>query len=411
MDLTEGQLGEELGGDLLLDGRIARGGMADVYSVQHRTTGQRYALKVLHRNDERLLRRMHKESEMMAAIRSPHVVGFRSELRIQGRPALLMEFVAGPTLHAYLRHREPTLGEALALFRGVCIGIGEAHAQGVIHRDIKPSNVVLHIDGDVVTPKVLDFGVAKDLIDDSGLISDECSMGTPRHMSPEQFSKDGPTDRRTDLWSLGVLLYRMVCGRQPFDRSGSDLLVQITMGRFAHPRALRPNLPQTVERAIYGLLEPNPALRISSVPNLLALLDGRITEVVPPGDEIRALAARPRTRQPTTIYTSSVPQEVLQQFQPPVERAPVPSSLPADTGLAPSTTDTFEHDPVDTLPPSLGFKRLESLPPHVVPRKDLAKVVKDTPASRLLTLIEQHPVWWGMGAGTILAILFWLGIA
>ena len=167
---------------------LGHGGMAIVYQVRDVTDGSRHALKVLQTEDPQFRRRMLKEGELIASLTSPHLVRLHGELRVDGQPGLLMELARGPTLRQFLKLGDPSLECALTLFRGICMGVGTAHAAGVVHRDLKPSNVLLHVESGFVIPKVVDFGVAKDLIDGQGLTAAGMTFGTPRYMAPEPVS-------------------------------------------------------------------------------------------------------------------------------------------------------------------------------------------------------------------------------
>ncbi|MCA9573545.1 MAG: serine/threonine protein kinase, partial [Myxococcales bacterium] len=158
-----------------------------------------------------------REGRVQARVRHPHLVAVTDVLDLDGSPGLLMELAHGPALDEWLARYRPTLDEAVRVFRGIVLGVGYAHAQGLVHRDLKPANVLLHLDAGQVVPKVTDFGLAK--LTESG---DEnrtrsgVTMGTPAYMPPEQIRNAAAVDRRADIYSLGCILYEMVTGEQAY---------------------------------------------------------------------------------------------------------------------------------------------------------------------------------------------------
>ena len=236
--------------------RIASGGMGEVHECEDIGGSVRRAIKFLSgdaagRKAEDLARRFVQEAEAAAAIKSPHVVKvLASGTEPSGRRYLVMELLQGQDLHTFLNGKkrlEPQAAARIAL--QVAKGLAAAHAGGVVHRDIKPANLYLHEeDGEngrsrrVV--KILDFGIAKVRIENHyagphEITRTENLIGTPGYMSPEQATpKDA--DPRMDVWSLGVVLFRMLSGGTPFEGTPSQLLIT---------RVLRDPLPRLHERA------------------------------------------------------------------------------------------------------------------------------------------------------------------
>lgn len=262
---------------------IGTGGMAIVYRVRHNQLGNLHALKILTVPKPNIRERLLAEGRAQAVIRHPNVVAVTDVVEIEGSPALLMEYVEGPTLEVWLEHEDPPLDIAEELFRGICLGVAEAHTHGLVHRDLKPSNVLLApIQGGFIA-KVTDFGIAKLVAgdDSNGNTRTNIAMGTPHYMAPEQIRDAKSVDVRADVFSLGCLLYELICGEKPF--YGPDVLAvlnAVASGRYAPPRKHVPDLPDRVVKAIEGALRVDRDERIQSVMELMAVLSG--TESVAP---------------------------------------------------------------------------------------------------------------------------------
>jgi eukaryotic-like serine/threonine-protein kinase len=260
--------------------KLGEGGMAAVFLVRHRTLGTLHALKVLTLSSEKVRMRLIREGRVQATLRHPNIVAVTDVLDVHGAPGLLMEYVEGDALDDLLARSgplDPALAEAV--FLDILAGVERAHEMGVIHRDLKPANVMLSPEeGGRVVAKVADFGLAKALEADEGLIRTRTgvAMGTPFYMSPEQIRDARSVDRRTDVFALGAILYELCCGRRAFD--GGDLLEifnAVAGGRFTPPRAIVPELPDRVVSAITGALEVDRERRIPDCGTLRAVLRGQ----------------------------------------------------------------------------------------------------------------------------------------
>jgi serine/threonine-protein kinase len=259
-----------------VEGVIGRGGMAVVYQVRHMQLGTVHALKVLTLNSAGIRYRLLQEGQIQARLDHPNIVAVRDVLDVGGAPGLLMEIVSGPSLDQLLESGPLSLAQADVLARGVLEGVAAAHARGVLHRDLKPGNVLIALTAQGPVPKVTDFGLAKVLRAASGAnvagnTRSGAIMGTPSYMSPEQIQDASSVDERTDVFALGALLYEIVTGRQAFPGENTMLVFQaISAGQFTPPRALVPNLPDRMERAMLGALQPDPARRFASAQEMLA---------------------------------------------------------------------------------------------------------------------------------------------
>jgi serine/threonine-protein kinase len=234
--------------------RLGAGGVAAVYAVRHARRGSVHALKIPVIDRPSVRARAEREGQVQREIRHPNVVAVTDVADFLGRPALVMEYVAGPSLEQLLALRPLTLPEVDLLARQVLRGVARAHALGAVHRDLKPGNLLLHcIDGRIVA-KVADFGIVKPhRPEDRRFTHVGTMMGTPPYMSPEQFEDSATVDARADVWALGVVLYELVTGRRPFDGEGTAALyAQICAGRY-EPLA---GVPARMAEAIEGALRP-----------------------------------------------------------------------------------------------------------------------------------------------------------
>lgn len=307
--------GTVVGGNLVVEGILGKGGMAEVYQVRDVADGTRHALKVMSLGDANERRRLIQEGELQRSIDSPHVVSIRGEMRVGGRPALLMELIRGPTLSAFLRHRELKQHEAMAVFRGICMGVGAAHAKGLIHRDLKPQNVLLDVVDGRLVPKVTDFGVAKDLSVNSELTAENVAIGTPRFMAPEQLDDTATVDRRADMWSLGCILYRLVCGQHAFPGK-EGLLLRVTLARYDDPRTHNRRLDEEVLFAIDEMLCRDVTERLPDVPTLFGMLEGRTA--LQRNDALGSIPTRvamPKTAKPTTLPVEALPEGLREAME------------------------------------------------------------------------------------------------
>ncbi len=258
---------------------LGTGGTAVVYLVRERGGRVVHALKVLTVSSPAIRERMRREGEVQSALRHPNIVPVQDVLDLDGSPALLMEYVEGPTLDAALKRYRLTLADAELLFGGILAGVHAAHASGLVHRDLKPANVLLASTVEGFVPKVTDFGLAKIMIDIPGLAHTKqgISMGTPSYMAPEQIRDAGSVDQRADLWSLGCLLYELMTRRRAFP--GDEALAiynAVVDASFAPPREWAPDLPDRVNEAILGCLQLDPNDRIPDCSTLLDVLQGRL---------------------------------------------------------------------------------------------------------------------------------------
>lgn len=267
-------------GEYEIEALLGEGGMARVYRARHRARASVHALKVLHVRSASIQERMIEEGRLQSALRHPHIVGVSEVLDVDGVPVLVMELVEGGSLDGLLRKGRLPYLQAETIFRAVVSAVAVAHRAGLVHRDLKPGNVLLSRgEAGELVPKVTDFGIAK-LLGDEGAArtASQVSLGTPAYMAPEQVRDASRVDHRADIWSLGVMLYELLCGKRPFRAEDSvSLLYAVVEGRYPDPLALNPELPARALAAIRGCLVTERERRIPDCGTLEAVLDGRET--------------------------------------------------------------------------------------------------------------------------------------
>ncbi|HKQ49586.1 MAG TPA: protein kinase [Phycisphaerae bacterium] len=205
---------------------ISRGGQGIVYQAIQTATKRKVALKVLlhgHYADSAQRKRFQREIETLAQLRHPNIVSiFDADLTKDGRQFYVMDYVRGKRLDAYVQTQRASVEQMAQLFIGICDAMHHAHEHGFVHRDLKPQNILVDSDGHT---HILDFGLARPMAAgvDPQLSTSLHVMGTLRYLSPEQAGRDpGAIDRRTDIYSLGVILYTLLTGATPYD-TDSDL--------------------------------------------------------------------------------------------------------------------------------------------------------------------------------------------
>lgn len=247
-------------GNYELLGELGRGGMGVVYRARQARADRVVALKVIRGGgDEAARQRFLAEGRALARVSHPHIVTVFEVGEEADGPFFTMEFVGGGSLHERVKGG-PAFGEAEAatLIEQLAGAVQAAHAVGVLHRDIKPANVLLGAAG---TPKLTDFGLAKHLSDQAGLTVTGAALGTPSYMSPEQLAGK-KVEGRSDLFSLGVTLYQMLCGSLPFQgESMAQLMFKIANDPHPDIRTVNPALPACVAAVINKALAKDPEQR------------------------------------------------------------------------------------------------------------------------------------------------------
>ncbi len=350
---------------------IGVGGMGVVYQAHHLSLDRRIAVKILQPNIA--LKNLHtvelfqKEAKFAARLLHDNIVWIMDAGRTSDDIAyMVMEWLDGRTLEDELGSSGPlSLERAAKILRQIAAALREAHSQHIVHRDLKPSNIMLikrSAEQDIV--KVLDFGIAK-LIDDTMGASVSQIMGTPHYASPEQLQIGGQIDGRSDVYSLGIMLYEMLTGKLPFNASSFQGIVRLQLTEPPPAiRRLRPELPVSIEQLITRLMAKDPEQRpqLSDVPsmferafeNIFENTFGTIEEgaqkekadVIARASaevETEKLTRRDRGRVTDDRMRSSLPPPGLQQSviktpsQAPIQNQSMPSSpYPSSESIAPS---------------------------------------------------------------------------
>ncbi|MCB9687853.1 MAG: protein kinase [Alphaproteobacteria bacterium] len=248
---------------------LGRGGMASVWKVTREDLGVSYALKVLEAPGRSVRERLRGEARIQATLRHPNIVSVVDVLTLDGAPALVLEFVDGPTLDQLLSVHRMDHGQMDQVVRGILKGVRAAHKAGFVHRDLKPANVLMARTDDGFLPKIADFGLAKALRGSEGDLSRTRTgafMGTPIYMAPEQFRSAKNVDERADIYALGVIAYEICTGRRPYDDADLvELLDCIREQRYPPLAEIAPDLPPRMRTAIEGAMVVDPDSRFASV--------------------------------------------------------------------------------------------------------------------------------------------------
>ena len=275
-----------------ITGRLGEGGMGTVWHARQLGTNRDVALKLLGKGafaSERARHRFEREVELCARLEHPCIAGIYDSGVHRGVYYYAMEHIRGVHLDQYVRQNDLSDNEVLSLMQAVCQAVQHAHQRGVIHRDLKPSNVMVSEDG---RPHVLDFGLARTFQDeDKGYtISVEGEIaGTPAYMAPEQAAgRHGEMDTRTDVYTLGVILFKLLTGESPHEMTGSryDLIRRIVEGEPRRPRDVREGLDREIESLLVKAMAKDPAERYASAGDLAADIGNYLS-----GDPLRARPA------------------------------------------------------------------------------------------------------------------------
>jgi serine/threonine protein kinase len=274
LDPSETSAGTVLDGRYRIDARLGEGGMGAVYRAHQLSAGRDVAVKVLHPAlsvERNTVDRFENEARVIAGLRHPNTLKLIDVGRLEdGRIFIVTELVEGESFADVLGVDGP-LARRVDIVRQVAEALSEAHGRGIVHRDLKPSNIMVERVGSRDVAKILDFGIAK-LADRPSLTATGAIFGTPSYMSPEQARGD-VVDAKTDIYSLGVILYQVAAGRMPFEaQSAGALLVKHITEEPPPPSEVGTDVPPALEDLILFMMEKDPTDRPESMDEVVERL-------------------------------------------------------------------------------------------------------------------------------------------
>jgi serine/threonine protein kinase len=325
---------------------LGAGGMATVYKAYHPKLDRYVALKMMHSSflsDPQFVARFEREAQIVARLEHPNIVPVHDFAEYDGQPFLVMKYIAGISLSHALNDGAIELRDIMTIMPLVAGALDYAHKHGVLHRDIKPSNIMLDTDG---TPYLTDFGLARAVQIGESSLSQGVLIGTPAYMSPEQGAGEAALDSRSDLYSLGVVLYELVVGRVPFNGTTTYKILhghQTEMPPL--PSSINPDVPPAVEAVLLKALSKDPEERYNSAMGMyMALREALIASGVRrlnTGSRLSIAAAleksriedksKPLPRSSAARRSANVPRDII---IPPEGRIAADSAPSVRTGVA-----------------------------------------------------------------------------
>ena len=366
-----------------LASHLARGGMADVYLGQDTLLGRKVAIKVLHAqfsNDEAFVKRFRREAQAAANLANPNIVGVYDWGQAGNTYFIVMELVDGRSLREVLRSEGALLPRRAAeIGAEVASALAAAHRAGLVHRDVKPGNILLAADG---TVKVTDFGIARAWDDSQELTKTGAVIGTASYFSPEQ-AQGTPADERSDVYSLGVVMYEMLAGRPPFQGdSPVAVAYQHVSSSAPPPSTINSDVPPELDAVVTRALQKDPAFRYQTADEFKADLTRILAGQAPNVPTVAAPLPVPASANEAAAAT-----RVMTHPATPAPQTQTMSTLP-DRGPSqiPFILTAFGLLALLGLLVFLVFRLASDEPPTVVELSDVPNVVGMTEGEALVQL-------------------------
>ena len=255
----------------IVESLLGRGGMGSVYKARERTLDRHVALKIVRderRHDAEFIERFRREARIAARLRHPRIVSVHEVGAMGGYHYFSMDYIEGSTLRAVVARRHVLPPEdAISVVAEICRAVSHAHGKGIIHRDLKPENVMIDVEGDVF---VMDFGLAR-AVADSTLTASGAVVGSPFYMSPEQLRGEA-LDERTDVYSLGLILYHCLTGTDLFAAESITAVIAKHLSIEVPLEVARQQLPHNLQEVLVSMLEEDRDRRARSVKEVLERL-------------------------------------------------------------------------------------------------------------------------------------------
>jgi serine/threonine protein kinase len=270
-------IGENIGPYRLVE-QLGQGGMATVFKAYHPELDRYVAIKALHpafAEDDTFLARFQREARVVAKLEHPNIVPIYDYSQYENRPYLVMKYIEGETLKARISNGMIPVEESLQIIETIGNALQYAHDKGVLHRDMKPSNVLISKDNQIY---LTDFGLARMAQSSDNTLTTDMMIGTPQYISPEQALAKQDLDSRTDIYSLGVMIYELLVGKVPFSADTPFAIVHDHIYTpLPLPRTINPDLSESTERVLLKALAKDKEDRYSNVSSMIQALKESLT--------------------------------------------------------------------------------------------------------------------------------------